>query len=509
VKTLEQQLAEYCQHQEEVHSPITPEELFKPAQGPGDNLTVLDLRQRREPEHLERDAGPAWRKRWAVLGVVAATVLLVASVIVVNGDNATVATDSVSSATTPDAVASPTVPDPTPPPEAVGPPPSVLDPVSSYRWSRVATDDEAVFGENREEWMGSVAVGGPGLVAVGAAVWTSVDGLTWSRVRDDEATFAHAPIHSVTIGGPGLVAVGVAFGDEDERACPGSVPATQRLDCAAVWTSVDGLTWSRVPHDEAIFGGAAMTSVTAGGPGVVAVGWDGHPHGEESNAVVWTSVDGLTWSRVPHDEAIFGNATGSWMWSVTAGGPGLVAVGYDGGWYDGDADRDANAGDAVVWTSVDGVTWSRVPHNEAVFGDAEMRSVTAGGPGLVAVGDDWDGEDGHASVWTSVDGITWSEVPHDEAVFGNAGMTSVTAGGPGLVAAGSDAQDNAAVWTSVDGVTWSRVPHDEAVFGAQRKPVEMSSVIAGGPGLVAVGASSIDNPNNTGDVALWLATFED
>ena len=244
-----------------------------------------------------------------------------------------------------------------------------------------------------------------------------------------------------------------------------------------------------------------MTSVTAGGPGLVAVGWDGHPHGGESNAVVWTSVDGITWSRVPHDEAIFGGGSGAWMWNVTAGGPGLVAVG-DAGWADGHG--------AAVWTSVDGITWSRVPHDEIVFGGASMRSVTAGGPGLVAVGEHWDAMG--AAVWTSVDGITWSRPPSAEGDLGGGGavMESVTAAGPGLVAAGWDAM-GAAVWTSLDGITWSRVPHDDSVFGAQPKPVlEMRSIIAGGPGLVAVGANGVVPTSGATDseTAVWVASLE-
>ena len=50
---------------------------------------------------------------------------------------------------------------------------------------------------------------------------------------------------------------------------------------------------------------------------------------EEGNAAVWTSPDGFTWSRVPHDEAVFGGAGEQKMVSVTGGGLGLVAVGYD------------------------------------------------------------------------------------------------------------------------------------------------------------------------------------
>jgi hypothetical protein len=283
-------------------------------------------------------------------------------------------------------------------------------------------------------------------------------------------------MNSVTVGGPGFVAVGWDRSGDDPS--------------AAVWTSPDGITWSRVPHDETVFGGTysqLMTSVTVGGPGLVAVGFDGgHDHIdgagiEDQDAAVWTSVDGITWSRVPDDETVFGGADNQVMNSVTVGGPGLVAVGWDG-----EEDWFSARGDAAVWISVDGITWSRVSHDESVFGglgNPAMRDVTPGGPGLVAVGYD----ESNLPVWTSVDGITWSRVPADESVFGGAGfevMMSVTAGGPGLVAVGELDGADAIAWTSVDGITWSRVPADESVYGGDAAAF---SVTVGGPGLVAVG----------------------
>ena len=73
--------------------------------------------------------------------------------------------------------------------------------------------------------------------------------------------------------GDGLVAVGNADVGDDVR--------------AAVWTSQDWITWSRVPYDADVFGGlAGMSSVTAGGPGLVAVGAD------EEGTVVWTATAG-------------------------------------------------------------------------------------------------------------------------------------------------------------------------------------------------------------------------
>jgi hypothetical protein len=41
------------------------------------------------------------------------------------------------------------------------------------------------------------------------------------------------------------------------------------------------------------------------------------------------SPDGLTWTRVPHDEAVFGGIDAQAMMSIAAAGSELVAVGID------------------------------------------------------------------------------------------------------------------------------------------------------------------------------------
>ena len=116
-------------------------------------------------------------------------------------------------------------------------------------------------------------------------------------------------------------------------------------------------------------------------------------------------------------------------------------------------------------------------------------------------------------MWTSVDGITWSRVSPNEAVFGEASMSSVTAGGPGLVAVGQSGGP-AAVWTSPDGIAWTRVPHDDAVFTTQDPDLpalEMRSVTANASHLVAVGTNT-RHPTagaTRSDAAVWVATAED
>jgi hypothetical protein len=408
-------------------------------------------------------------------------------------------------------------------------------------WLQVC--DAATFGGSA---MYAVTAGGPGLVAVGASgldyytreipaddyggeaplggadavVWSTRDGLTRTRVPHDVATFGGdggQQMLGVTVGGPGLVAVGR------------DGPVADGEGSAAVWTSPDGLVWSRVPHDEDVFGGEGeqrMVSVTVGGPGLVAVGFDRPAEQGEGNAAVWTSRDGFVWSRVPHDEAVFGGDSRQMMLGVTKGGPGLVAVGTDGYSYQEDDDYqhveipDELAADAAVWTSPDGFTWSRVPHDDATFGglgEQRMESVTAGGPGLVAVGSVTGELVGRyafdAAVWTSPDGFTWTRVPHDEDIFATSGgevyagyheeqMLSVTAGGPGLVAVGFDSPDecgwDSAVWTSPDGLNWSRVP-DERNCDVAGPYDRMLSVTVGPSGLVAVG----EEHGPGGAAAVW------
>ena len=295
-------------------------------------------------------------------------------------------------------------------------------------WSRVP-HDESVFGGEGLQYPLGVAAGGPGLVAVGvdeaggdpdAAVWTSPDGLVWARVPHDEAVFGGNDLQtmtSVTTGGPGLVAVGADGSGGDW--------------VLAVWTSPDGLNWERLPLNGAALGGSSgqrAEQVVAWSGGLVAVG---EAISEEGYcAAVWVSPDGVNWSRVPHDEAVFGGEGTQSMESVALGGPGLVAVGFDGppGEFDG-----------AVWTSPDGVVWSRVADDGAVFGgegSQVISEVLAVGGGLVAVGREELPAGPVLAVWTSPDGLSWSRLPHEEAVFGHSAdlrSLSATAAVPGLV----------------------------------------------------------------------------
>jgi hypothetical protein len=374
----------------------------------------------------------------------------------------------------------------------------------------------------------AITPGGPGLVAVGqgivpdhgfdGVVWVSTDGLTFTAVPDESDALGglgDQDMHAVVAGGPGLVAVGTDGRGPDES--------------AAVWVSADGVVWERVRHDEGVFGGPGdqvMFAVAAAGPGLVAVGTDWGD--EASTAAVWVSADGYAWIRIEHDETVFGGESHQVMSAVTAGGSGVVAAGYD----DSGPDKDV-----AVWISADGYAWERVPHDEGVFGggdDQEIQQVVAGGPGLVAIGQQQEAEgwvsglDTDPAVWVSADGVAWERIPDSGNSFvglERRTMSAVVPVGTGVVAVGWDERGrDAVVWASADGYDWERVPHDEALFGGPAPDAEgappttpttleghpqsrnpsasMRLVTLGGPGLIAYGTTRLGGASIT---TAWTA----
>jgi hypothetical protein len=312
----------------------------------------------------------------------------------------------------------------------------------------------------------------------------------------------------VTVGGPGLVAVGADISPPLHPVGPPDLAVPLNVQralgkwawYAAVWTSEDGDVWSSVDIAEPDSRLGWLNDVTADGPGLVAVGSGYVPGGEPGEgqthartAAVWTSPDGETWTRVPHDPDVFGSGvhtgTGPGDWSmeaVTLGGPGLVAVGT------------APDGPAA-WTSRDGLTWVLVPRTE-LPGEGRMFDVVAGGPGLVAVGAD-QGWGGAASVWTSADGFTWTVVSPPGLPDSDEQLRSVASVGSQLVAVGSG------VWTSVDGETWTRaeIPNEGDIYSVARTE---DGLIAVGIGGYRCGTDPDEEKSGACAAAVWIATDE-
>ena len=262
-------------------------------------------------------------------------------------------------------------------------------------WTPVEGDPDLEGARN--EVMNRVARTEFGLVAVGyqglggdrdAAAWVSDDGFAWSRaeVPEKHGDQGTQEMRGIAALGKNLVAVG-------EDGLAGNYDA-------AVWFSKDGTRWQRQTQSHDDLGGPEeqiMTSLVASDKGFVAVGWS--TLRSDLDAQVWTSEDGMEWSRLGYNEAVFGGDGDQLLWGIELSEGTFIAVGRD--------DRGGGS-DAAVWTSEDGLDWSRPLSDESVFGGdlgQEMKFVAAAGSRLVGAG--WDGSGGRkedAAIW-------WADLP--------------------------------------------------------------------------------------------------
>ena len=310
-----------------------------------------------------------------------------------------------------------------------------------------------------------VGLPGGGFVSVGYAypgwhpvAWTSQDGTHWSVQHMGTTDFTF-PV-AMALGSDGTI---VAVGRSGAR--------------PVAWTSTDGVTWSE--HDVPILGDGKvaerMTAVIPTAHGFVAGGSVG-PELAERHARFWRSSDGVTWRPSPDDARAFADAE---VRGIAASANGLVAVGLVG--------SAQQVSGSVAWISRDGATWERV--DDAALATGKTLAIgSAPWGGLVAVGSDFDRR--QAVAWSSADGRTWTKAP-DEATRkgganGYAWMTDLVPVGDQLLAIG-DYQDlqrpTALSWVTSDGQHWT-----ESRAAPVQQQAEFYAVVAGGPGVIAVGS---------------------
>ena len=195
---------------------------------------------------------------------------------------------------------------------------------------------------------------------------------------------------------------------------------------AAFWRSSDGTSWTPI-HDDPGFADGRVAALAATDAGLVAVGVSGSPGSDAVGAVSWTSPDGLSWKRASAQPGLDDAA----MRSVAVTPAAIVAVGTTA---TGDA--------AAAWTSSDGLAWRRAPDapafasNSTYAPHAEMSDVLATSDGLLAVGWNSSAANGSAVIWTSADGVTWTRAADAPSLSGG-GMSGVTLRDGIAVAVGS------------------------------------------------------------------------
>jgi hypothetical protein len=288
---------------------------------------------------------------------------------------------------------------------------------------------------------GAVITGssGPGLIA-----FTSANGVSWRQIPAF-GTAATQDVSGVAIAQGGtVVAAGTTTGDPDSRqplltVIPadgrpanvdiGKIPGAADPELAvndvaagngvqvavgsangylAAWTSANGgTTWTRATgQSPAVLdrpGVQQLTSVAYGADGWLAVG--GVVAVAPPHPVVLTSGNGSAWAAADREPAFSqpGLVTAQAAAAQPAAAQPAGAQTAAGAYVIVGSQSAAGHTIAAAWYSAGLTGWQRAPINSA--GDAQMRAVTAGPHGFVAVG-----AAGHAAAaWTSPNGQAWTQ----------------------------------------------------------------------------------------------------
>jgi hypothetical protein len=364
-------------------------------------------------------------------------------------------------------------------------------------------------------------------VAPGGAVVAA--GSTAATRTGQQAVLVEAapggPVRPVPLAGiPGAVvpelavnAMAAAGGVQVAVGSADGLPAIWRRQPGGSWALVSapalasGLPGSRL---------AALTGVTHGASGWLAVG--------EPGPLVFTSADGVTWR--PAAGGIARGLAGAGAVAAAAGPRGYVIVGK----------LVAPGGGCVadVWWSPDLTSWTRAHDVNDTSGSSQVLAVAADARGFVSVGS----HDGRPAAWTTSDGRSWttivlpvpggatSAVLQQVAIDGSrvaalgqaataGGMvpfaamspdgggrwrqvpfaspgpdtvfTALIAGPGGFAAAGQygpPGHTEPAAWTSAAAMTWARSQLRGLTGAAAGQAYRITALAPSGPGVTGIGS---------------------
>jgi hypothetical protein len=277
-----------------------------------------------------------------------------------------------------------------------------------------------------------------GFVAISShQVRTSSDGLTWQEVGALEEGIW---VFDIEHRGDTFVAGGRGFVDEETGIAPTD----------AIWTSTDGgVTWTATE-----LGVVADIAATPDGFAAVGVEFDNSdPDFNKTQGILWTSLDGLTWTEVARSDDPEGVSSNfrNIVWDDQ-----LVILGHRGLDYpsEGNSSDDPESHDNVTWFS-DGTSLSE-PSVSTLIGNLDEDSSAVTPYGIIAT-THWSSPTvkTEAAAWISQDGISWTQL---EIEAGSYEYTDIAQYGGEVFLIGYELDgDNKSVWSTADGSAWSRI----------------------------------------------------
>ena len=338
-------------------------------------------------------------------------------------------------------------------------------------WRSVALDGGVAPPDTSEVYR--VAAGPAGWLAFGSvcctaeegpAIWTSADGLDWTRRPIEGDIDATATLGDAVGTAEGWLIVGGSGGE------------------AAIWSSDDGQTWEAVDLEAAGLGPGGLWDVAVANGQLLAVGTVDDAAGTHDGAI-FASDDGLAWRRVAADDPTLTGPDEEELVRVATFDGGVFVVGNHGtheervqceqllgavAGLDGAPAPDRSAlscgwGREHHWLSADGESWRRLAPLDPLPGEPidrrvrplEFRLLASGGPGLVNLAEDRRAPEGDSGLWTSVDGRAWEPVDTFGPVRPNAGTSGFAILGAGVIAIGDVGEAGGwkpAIWTGQIGV---------------------------------------------------------
>ena len=295
--------------------------------------------------------------------------------------------------------------------------------------------------------MNAVAAAGDVQVAVGSAdgypaIWRRQGAGSWMLVSSSALTSGQdhlAALTGVTRGPKGWLAVGA----------PGAV----------AFTSADGVTWQPAAGNIAQdLAGVSSAAIAAGPDGYVIAG---------GSAGLWWSPDLTSWSRAS-------GMNGGQLHAVAADAHGFVAAG-------------SRNGKPAAWMTSNGQSWTAsVVPLPAGASSAVLQQVAVRGSRMAALGQATvDGDVVPFAVLSVDGGANWVQVPF-AAPGPDTTFTALIASSSGFTAVGEygpAGQAAPAAWTSANGAAWARTQLN-GLTGAYR----ITALAPAGPAATAIGS---------------------